>query len=58
MKAGEYYYINTKSLFDSIKLDYMKSNITFEIERTMVEKTEMFILKPTLKERKTDKDGE
>ncbi len=30
-KAGEYYYINTKALFDSLKIDYVKDWIVYDI---------------------------
>src|SRR5437868_2395334 len=31
LKAGAYHYVNTKPLFDSLKLDYLKYSISFEI---------------------------
>lgn len=30
-KAGLYYYINTKILFDNLKIDYSKGNITYDM---------------------------
>lgn len=36
-KAGEYYYVNTKSLFDSIGIDYRKARIIFDIVKTEYE---------------------
>ena len=31
MKAGEYFSINTKSLFDALGYDYVNNNITFDL---------------------------
>lgn len=30
-KAGNYYYINAKTLFDTLKYDYIKNNISFDL---------------------------
>lgn len=30
-KAGEYYYVNTKNLFDSLEIDYKKVKIIYDI---------------------------
>jgi hypothetical protein len=30
-KAGSYYYINTKILFDNLKLDYSKGNVSYDM---------------------------
>src|SRR5438105_1181335 len=30
-KAGKYFYINAKPLFDSLKMEYIKENVSFEI---------------------------
>lgn len=33
-KAGNYYYANTKELFDQQKIDYLKKSIIFDISET------------------------
>jgi hypothetical protein len=33
LSAGKYIYLNTKQLFDKIKIDYVKSNFIFDMER-------------------------
>lgn len=36
-KAGEYYYVNTKNLFDTIGIDYKSARIIFDIVKTEYE---------------------
>ncbi len=36
-KAGEYYYVNTKSLFDAIGIDYRNTRIIYDIVKTEYE---------------------
>ncbi len=36
-KAGDYYYINTKSLFDYLKIDYVKQKIIFDISKETID---------------------
>lgn len=36
-KAGKYYYLNTKSLFDSIGIDYRNTKVIFDIVKTEYE---------------------
>lgn len=31
VKAGEYYYVSTKVLFDNLKIDYINDNVSFDI---------------------------
>jgi hypothetical protein len=44
-KAGSYYYLNTASVFDTLKLKYNTHRIIFDIERSEYENKTMFILK-------------
>src|SRR5258708_24012722 len=53
LKAGNYYYVNTKPLFDSLKFDYLKKNISFELSEDKIENMKVFIFKTTEKERTT-----
>lgn len=50
-KAGEYYYINTKNLFDYLNVDYQRSKIVYEITE-LKENKGIYQLKPKIKERK------
>lgn len=53
LKAGDYYYLNTKPLLDSLKIDYLNNNISFDIEEQEIENQDIYIFKRRDKERKT-----
>jgi hypothetical protein len=36
-KAGSYYYLNTKVLFDNLKIDYSKGTVAFDMEKTEID---------------------
>jgi len=36
-KAGEYYYINAKPLFDSLKINYLKESVVYDISKDSVD---------------------
>jgi hypothetical protein len=44
-KAGEYFYVNTKALFDRLKIDYVKENVVYDITQDIVDGVECFIFK-------------
>lgn len=44
-KAGSYYYINTKILFDNLKLDYSKGNVSYDMTEEIVNDELMYKLK-------------
>lgn len=44
-KAGAYYYINTKVLFDNLKIDYSKGNITYDMSEEKVDGLNVYKLK-------------
>jgi hypothetical protein len=44
-KAGEYYYINTKNLFDKLGIDYRKEKIIFDIVKLENENSDENIYK-------------
>jgi hypothetical protein len=41
-RAGGYYSINTKSLFDSLKIDYTKETIIYDISEEVIEGQNLF----------------
>jgi hypothetical protein len=36
-KAGDYFYINTKTLFDNLKVDYVKDYVVYDITEEMID---------------------
>ncbi|MDP4283847.1 MAG: hypothetical protein Q8891_05455 [Bacteroidota bacterium] len=50
LKAGDYFYVNTKDLFDSLKFDYINNYITFDISELEISGNVYFKFK--FKERK------
>jgi hypothetical protein len=56
-KAGEYFYANTKALFDFLTIDYQKNKVIYDITELPSEEN-VFQLKPRIKERKKDDDVE
>lgn len=42
--AGDYYYINTKPLFDMLKIDYVKDWVVFDIIEDTIENQKIFKL--------------
>ena len=51
-KAGSYYYVNTKALFDKLEIDYRKKKIIFDIVEIEYESTRVFKLIRREKDRK------
>lgn len=56
-KAGKYYYVNTKLLFDSLGIDYVNSTVIFDMIKTKVGDKEMYKMTPRAL-RKTKQDTE
>lgn len=56
-KAGAYYYINTKALFDKLNMDYQNETFTFDIKDFEYEGQKMFklIKRETGKKTETEK---
>ena len=52
IKAGQYYYLNTKVLFDNLKIDYTKDTISYEIVPEDVNDNRVYVLKRKLKLKK------
>ncbi len=44
-KAGKYYYINTKTLFDSLRVDYVKDYVVYDISEEMIDSQKVFKFK-------------
>ena len=44
-KAGLYYYINTKILFDNLKIDYSNGNITYDMSEEIINNKHVYKLK-------------
>lgn len=51
-KAGNYYYVNTKALFDKLEIDYRKKKIMFDIIDIEYEGEKVFKLVRREKDRK------
>ncbi len=41
-KAGAYYYINTKSLFDTLKIDYKNDWVVYDITKESIDNQDIF----------------
>lgn len=44
-RAGEYYYLNTKDLFDNLNLDYQNKTIIYDIRQIEIEGKEGFVFR-------------
>ncbi len=44
-KAGGYYYVNTKDLFDNLNIDYTGGNIVFDIRDMKINEADGFVFK-------------
>ena len=54
-KAGDYYYVNTKALFDKLEIDYRKKKIMFDVVEIEYEGEKVFKLVRREKDRKKPK---
>lgn len=54
-KAGNYYYVNTKALFDSLEIDYRKKKVMFDIIEIEYEGERVFKLIRRERDRKRTK---
>jgi hypothetical protein len=52
IKSGNYFYVNTKALFDSLEYDYVKYNIMFDMIEQKEEGNEIYKLIKRQKPRK------
>lgn len=53
-KAGKYYYINTKALFDSLKIDYAKDYVVYDISEEIIDNQTIFKFKRREKFKKSN----
>lgn len=44
-KAGDYYYLNTKTLFDSLGIDYQHDFVSYDISAQVIDNEQMYVLK-------------
>ncbi len=51
-KAGNYYYVFAKMLFDNLNLDYVKNNIMFDLTEQKEGETVIYKMKRRIKPRK------
>jgi len=51
LKAGAYYYVNTKDFFKSLNWDYDKNSISFDIVEENIDDMQVFMFKLAEKER-------
>lgn len=55
-KAGSYFYVNTKALFDNLKIDYVSNYISFDISQETIGGQTIFVFKWKEKVRDNDSD--
>jgi hypothetical protein len=53
-KAGDYYYVNAKALFDNLKIDYVKDTVVYDITEEEYEEGALFKLRRREKSKKTN----
>lgn len=51
LKAGDYYYVNLKALFDNLKYDYENRSISFDVVEEDLGGVDVFVFKFKQKER-------
>lgn len=54
-KAGDYYYLNTKYLFDNMKIDYTRKKIIFDVQEIKINGDTIYKLNKREIERKRSK---
>ena len=55
-KAGAYYYVNTKALFDTLRIDYKKDWVVYDISKEIIDNQEVFKFVRREKSKKTTDD--
>lgn len=51
-KAGAYYYLNAKALFDNLKVDYVKDSVVYDIKEDLIDGQQLYNFKRREKEKK------
>ncbi len=54
IKAGDYFYLNTKRLFDELEIDYEKNKIIYDVIDTEIEGMKVYKLKRREKSRQKE----
>ena len=54
-KAGEYFYLNTKLLFENLKVPYETGEIGFDMEKMEIDGNTYYKLKPRKNDKKEEK---
>jgi hypothetical protein len=55
-KAGAYYYLNTKALFDTLKIDYKNDWVVYDISTDRIEEQDFFKFTRRDKSKKTQEN--
>ncbi len=58
LKAGKYYSVNLKPLFDQIKLDYVNNTYIYDITEEVIQGTKMLLFKRRAPKRQKKQDSE
>ncbi|MGV8879579.1 MAG: hypothetical protein ACOH2A_11165 [Sphingobacteriaceae bacterium] len=53
LRTGSFYYVNTKSLFKTIKIEFKRYDTYYEITKEIITGNEMYVFELKQKERKT-----
>ena len=56
LKAGDYFSVNAKALFDSLGYDYVSNNIMFDMVKEVIDNQEVYKLIKREKPRKENND--
>lgn len=57
-KAGDYYYLNLKNLFDTLKINYKIQSVVYEISEETIEGRKIFKLSPRENNKKVKQERE
>ena len=57
-KAGAYFYVNTKSLFDTLKIDYKNDWVVYDISKEVIESQDIFKFARREKSKKVTENNE
>jgi hypothetical protein len=54
-KAGQYYYVNTKALFDTLKIDYKNDWVVYDISKETIDGQLIYRFKRRERDKKSEK---
>lgn len=54
-KAGQYYYVNTKALFDTLKIDYKNDWVVYDISKETIDGQLIYRFKRRERDKKNEK---